>query len=78
MTLGIMLFPNFHPKTLQMKIPSKGDKILSMDKIFIHRNHPWMENSYPWIKVTSMEKVMNDLFICGCYTWMKSIDKDDG
>ena len=30
------LFPNFHPKTWQIKIPSMGDKTLSMDKSVIH------------------------------------------
>jgi len=60
------------------KIPSMGDMILSMDKIFIRQNHPWMKRSYPWIKVSSLEKLTDDLFICGFYPWMKSTDKDNG
>ena len=44
-------FSNFHPKSLQIKIPSMSDKILSVDKIFICQNHPWMKKSCPWRKV---------------------------
>ena len=35
---------------------------------------PWMQKSYPWIKVPSMEKMMDNLFICWCNPWMKSTD----
>ena len=54
------------------------ENIISMDKIFIRQKHPWMEKSYPWIKVSSMEKMMDNFFICGCHPWMKSTDKDNG
>ena len=54
------------------------EKILSMDKIFIDKKHPWMEKSCPWIEVSSMEKMMDNYFICGCHPRIKSIDKDDG
>ena len=56
---------------------STDEKILSMDKIFTCQKHPWIEKSYPWIKVSSIEKIMDNLFICGCHTWMKSNDKDN-
>ena len=48
-----------------------------MDKIFICQKHPCMEISYPWIKVSSMKKMMDKLFICGYHPWMKSMDKKD-
>ena len=53
------------------------DNILFMDKIFIIQNHPWMEKSYPWIKVSSLDKMMDNFFICGCHPWIKSKDKDN-
>ena len=78
--LGIIFFSNFHPKKWQIKISSISDKILPIDKIFIRQNHPWMKKSYPWIKVSSMEKMMDDFFIRGWlfHPWMKSTDKVDG
>ena len=52
-------------------------KILFMDKIFICQNHQWMEKSSPWIKVSSMEKTMDDFFIHVTYGWKESIKKMD-
>ncbi len=60
-------------------------KILSMDKIFIHQKHPWMETFYPWmgkchpwiepfypwIKVSSVEKNYGFSF----YPQISSMDK---
>ena len=51
---------------------------MSKDKIVIHQNHPWMEKSYPWIKVSFMEKMMDNFYICGSHPWIKGTDKDDG
>ena len=53
-------------------------KILSMDENFIHQKDPWMENSYPWINVSSMAKMTENFFICVCHPWMKSTNKVDG
>ena len=33
------------------------EKILLMDKIFIHQKHPQIEKCYLWIKESSSEKV---------------------
>ena len=54
-----------------------NEKILSMDKIFIRQKHPCIEKSYPWIKVSSIEKIMDNFLICGFHPWMKSTNKDD-
>ena len=56
----------------------QDEKILSIDKSFISQKHSSTEKSYPWIKVSPMEKIMDGFFICGCNPWMKSTDKDDG
>ena len=42
-----------------------------IDRIIIHQKYAWMEKSYSWIKVSSMEKMMDNFFICGCHPWMK-------
>ena len=61
----------------------KHDKLkFHHGKNFIHGNnfHPLKsldEKSYPWIKVSSMKKMKDDFFICGCRPWMKSTDKDN-
>ena len=39
------------------------EKTFSMDKISIHQSHPWMEKSYPCMKVSFMEKTKDDFFI---------------
>ena len=38
-----------------------NEKILSMDKISIRQNHPWMEKSHPCTKVSSMDNLMDDI-----------------
>ena len=53
------------------------EKILSMDKVFIPQNHPWMEKSYPEMKVSSMEKIMDNIFMHRFYPWMKNTNEDD-
>ena len=53
-----------------------AEKISSMNKIFSCQKHPWIEKSYPWIKVSFLEKMTDGFFICGCYPWMKITDKD--
>ena len=55
-------FQVFSQKTWQIEIPSKDEKKLSTDKIFILQYHPWMEKSHPWIKVSFMEKNDGQLF----------------
>ena len=47
------------------------EKILSIDEIFICQKHPWTEKSYPWIKMSSIEKIMDNFCICGCHRWIK-------
>ena len=63
-----------------MKIPFMSDKILSIDKIFMRQNHPWMERFsswmekfHPWIKKLSMEKNSGRSF----YPWRSSMDMTD-
>ena len=45
-------------------------KISFEDKIFIHQNHPWMEKSYPCIKVSLMESLY--VMILG-ENWKKAV-----
>ena len=48
------------------KILSMDWKISSMDEIILSMD-----------KVFSVEKIMDDLFICGYHPWIKSTDKDN-
>ena len=48
-----------------------------MDKIYIHHNHRKTKEFYPWIKVSSMQNMMDDFSICGYHPWMKSTYKED-
>ena len=34
--------------------------------------YPFMKRFYPWIELSSTEKIMDDLFILGCHLWIKS------
>ena len=63
-----------HEKILSMngKISAMDEIIISMDKNVIHGS-----KCYPWIKVSSMEKIMDNFFICGCHPLMKSTNKGD-
>ena len=53
------------------------EKILSMDKVCIRQNHPWVEKYYPEMKMSPMEKIMDNIFMHGFYPWMKNTNKDD-
>ena len=77
MTLDVIVFFSIFTQKTWPIIPFMDEKILSMDKIFICQKHPWMQKSYPWIKVSSMEKIMVNFFIYGFSPWMKSSGKDD-
>ena len=37
--------------------------------------NPKMEKFHLWIKVSFMEKMMDDFFICRYHPWMKSMDE---
>ena len=75
-------FSNFHPKTWQIKIPSIGDKILSMDTIISSMDKVIL---FMGGKISSMDKIilsMDKSVICGkksdgwsSYQWMSSMDK---
>ena len=47
---------NSYTITWQIKISSMDEKILSMDKVCIRQNHPWVEKYYPEMKMSPMEK----------------------
>ena len=53
------------------------EKLISVDEISIYKIIHGQKKSYPWIKVSSLGKMMDNFFICGCHPWMRRSNKDN-
>ena len=62
-----------------LTIPFIDEQISSMDESTICRCHPWMEEPYPWMKVSSADDIHElRYFIHGGHPWMKITDDGHG
>ena len=53
-------------------------KLISVDKILICKIIHGQKKSYPWIKVSSMGKMMDDFFNGGCHPLLRRSNNDNG